>query len=96
MKSILDQATYFSKIVTDKNGLIYVYTSNVGLVNGQEIDIFSPEGKYLYKSKITLPQGNTIKANGLVFKGDFLYMVVEDSEGDLSLRKYSCKLPISK
>ncbi len=93
IKSIPDHCTYFSQITSDKNQMIYVYTSDVALENGQNIDIFSPEGYYLYKSAILLPKGNTIRANGLIFKGDYLYMAVEDDEGEISIRKYSCILP---
>jgi hypothetical protein len=64
--------------------------------NVQNFDIFSPKGKFLYQAKITLPEGHRIRANGVQIKGDFIYIVVENEDGDLSLRKYSCDLPALK
>jgi hypothetical protein len=93
IKSIPDESTYFSRVEAGNNGLIYVYVSDAVRENGQEIDIFSSTGKYLYHADIAFPGAARILANGVVFKGDFLYLVVEKDSGDLSFQKYSIKTP---
>jgi hypothetical protein len=93
IKSIPDQSTYFSRVEAGNNGLIYVYVSDAVRENGQEIDIFSSTGKYLYHADIAFPKAARILANGVVFKGDFLYLVIEQDSGELSFRKYRIKNP---
>ncbi|UCH96386.1 MAG: 6-bladed beta-propeller [Candidatus Aminicenantes bacterium] len=93
IKSIPDESTYFSRVEAGNNGLIYVYVSDPVRENGQEIDIFSSTGKYLYHANIAFPAVERIVANGVVFKGDFLYLVLEQDSGDLSFQKYSIKNP---
>jgi hypothetical protein len=94
MKGISDYSTYFFKIEPGHNNLIYVYVSDVVRENGQEIDIFSSAGKYLYHADIVLPGSHRILANGVVFKDVFLYVVLEEQDsGELSLHKYSIKPP---
>lgn len=88
-----DESTYFYHIEPAANGLIYVYVSDTMWENGQEIDIFSPAGKYLYHGDIYFPDVSRFVADGIVMKGDFVYGVAEDEEGDISLRKYSIQNP---
>jgi hypothetical protein len=93
IKSFPDESTYFSQVEAGNNGLIYVYVSDAVRENGQEIDIFSSTGKYLYHAAIAFPGAARILANGVVFKGDFLYLVIEQESGDLSFQKYRIKTP---
>ena len=93
IKSFPDESTYFSQLEPGHDGLIYVYTSDAVRENGQEIDIFSSSGQYLYHAEIALPAADRIVANGVVFKGDFLYLVVEEASGELSFRKYGIQNP---
>ena len=93
IKSFPDESTYFSQVEAGNNGLIYVYVSDAVRENGQEIDIFSSTGKYLYHVAIAFPGAARILANGVVFKGDFLYLVIEQESGDLSFQKYRIKTP---
>ncbi len=87
MKSIPDYATYFSGLMVDDKGYIYVFIPDPGKQNSQEIDIFSPEGTYLYHSEIMFPGGSGI-SRGPVLKGDHLYITLEDEAGTLQLVKY--------
>lgn len=93
IKSMPDESTNFCQVEAGNNGLIYVYVSDAVRENGQEIDIFSSTGKYLYHADIAFPGAARILANGVVFKGDFLYLVLEQDSGDLSFQKYSIKTP---
>lgn len=86
---IPDYSTYFSRISAGPGGLIYVYISDAMRLNGQEIDIFSPTGKYLYHADIDFPEVTRFIANGLVLKDDSLYVAVEEESGDFTFRKYS-------
>jgi 6-bladed beta-propeller len=93
MKAIPDDATYFFRIDVDDTGLIYVYPTNPeGNPWTREVDIFSPEGKYLYHSIITFPEAYAIKSP-LVIKGDYLHVFLEDKQGEGSLVKYKIDKP---
>jgi len=90
MASIPDHATYFRQIMVDEKGYIYVFVSDIGNRNRQEIDIFSPKGEYLYHSMVSFPEGYSMQT-GLVIKRGYLYTVLEDEEGDIQLVKYWIK-----
>ncbi len=92
VKGMPDIATYFSRIFVGKNGLIYVFVADLENQNGQEIDIFSPEGKYLYHGEIKVEEGSKITSQ-IAFYDSFIYMFVEDEEGESSLIKYKADLP---
>jgi outer membrane protein assembly factor BamB len=90
-KNMPDISTFFSRIITDHFGKIYVFISDLENKSGQEIDIFSPNGKYLYHSNINI-ENCSIKS-GIVFKKGFLYLFGEDDDGEGSLMKFRIKFP---
>jgi hypothetical protein len=90
MASIPDYATYFRELMVDEKGNIYVFVSDLGNRNSQEIDIFSPKGEYLYHSVVSFPEGYNMQS-GPVIKGGYLYTVLEDEEGETQLVKYQIK-----
>ncbi|MCP4152745.1 MAG: hypothetical protein GY757_33740, partial [bacterium] len=90
--SLSDNCTYFNHLHVDEKEMIYVFVSDVANKKTREIDIFSPGGKYLYKSSVTVPEGFVIAGN-LVFHGGYLYIVQEDDEGERELVKYKIKTP---
>ena len=93
IKGMPDYCTYFSAVTIEENGLIYVYLNDVTNETGQEIDIFSPEGKYLYHATIILPDGLK-PVSPMVIKREYLYIFAEDDEGDRKLVKYKITKPI--
>lgn len=93
MKTIPNEMTYFKRIQIDESGLIYVYLTDMTNKTGQELDIFSPDGKYLYHADLQLPEG--LKRIGrIVFKGNYIYAFVEDEEGERKLVKYKIEKPV--
>jgi len=92
VKGMPDQAVYFSRIFAGKNGLIYVFVADLENEDGQEVDIFSPEGKYLYHGEFQVEEGARITSQ-IAFQGDHIFMFVEDEEGESSLIKYKADLP---
>ncbi len=93
MKSIPGEATYYFRIDVDDNGMIYVYQTTPGAKKWtMEIDLFSPAGKYLYRSKIAFPEGYSIKSP-LQIQGDYLYVSLEDQDGEVALVKYQIDKP---
>lgn len=93
MKAIPDEATYFFRLDVDDTGLIYVYLTNPGANPWErEMDIFSPAGKYLYHSRITFPEGYSIKSP-LEIQGNYLHVFLENQEGEGSLVKYEIDKP---
>jgi hypothetical protein len=92
IEKIPEHFTYFAKIAVDEKGLIYVFEAEVSKEHGQGVDIFSPEGKYLYHGNIKLPAGLE-KIRPFVLKQTHIYTFVEDEEGEGKLVKYKIKKP---
>jgi len=95
VKTFPDEITYFYKI-EEVSGLIFVYVPDplhafAGHQNPKQIDIFSPGGKYLYRAHLNIEE-NWRPVSTFINKG-FLYVTLEDEEGDLKLAKYQISLP---
>ena len=72
--------------------LIYVFKSYHNRKNIQQIDIFSPDGKYLYRGFIKVSEDFKI-TSGPVIENSYLYMALEDEDGEITLNKYDVILP---
>jgi len=94
VKNMPDYCTYFKQIVIDKNGLITIHLTDVANKTVQEIDIFSPAGKYLYHSDIQLPEGFK-RVTPLFIKGNSLIVFVEDEDGEQKLVKFQIETPVN-
>jgi len=90
-KKIPNQETYYS-LIEEHNRLIYVYVSKFFRKNTQQIDIFSPGGKYLYKGIIKVESEYSIGMMPVIDNG-YVYLVLEDEEGEITLNKYEITLP---
>lgn len=90
-KTLPDEETYFANIVS-QNGLLYFYRSHFVPGRHQQIDIFSAEGKYLYRGFVKVEEGLDIAA-GPTIQNNCIYMVLEDREGEITLNKYNTVLP---
>lgn len=90
-KTLPDKETLFANIIS-QDGKLYVYRSHFTPVGHQQIDIFSPEGKYLYRGIVNVEKGMIIKA-GPTFKDGYIYLSTEDEEGEIYVVKYKTKLP---
>ncbi|MCP4219854.1 MAG: 6-bladed beta-propeller, partial [bacterium] len=90
-KAMPGEVTYFSTLAVHNN-LIYVHMSHYDRKNIQRIDIFSPDGVYLYRASITLPKDQQMAIRP-VLKNGFLYVVQEDEDGEITLNKYKITLP---
>jgi hypothetical protein len=91
IQNIADEATYFDAMHIH-HGLIYVFISDPGMDNEAQIDIFSPEGKYLYRSFIKIEKEYTIN-HPILIKGKELYLILADDEGRFKIAKYKIELP---
>jgi hypothetical protein len=95
-KSVPDEATYFNRIDI-VNRLIYVFEPYVEYTTPQqEVDIFSLDGKYLYRGVIRVGSDLNIvfsEFKNLIIKNNRLYVVVEDKEGIRKLAQYKVVLP---
>jgi hypothetical protein len=95
-KSLPDEATYFNRIDI-VNRLIYVFEPYLeNTTPQQEIDIFSLDGKYLYRGIIRIGSDLNIvfsEFKNLVIKNNHLYVVVEGKDGARKAAKYKVVLP---
>lgn len=92
-----DELMHFCRILIDE-GLVYVLAMNLGpYSDSQAMDIFSLEGKYLYRALFKPDNGSKIYFpmvfNNIEIKKGHLYAVLEDSEGEISIVKYKISLP---
>jgi 6-bladed beta-propeller len=97
--SLPDEVTCFHRIDVH-NKLIYVFVPEIDLDNKilriKQIDIFSPEGKYLYKAHLKFGKNRVHLSSPLqniVIKGDFLYAVLQDEKDNVLVAKYKTSLP---
>jgi len=61
-----------------------------------QIDIFSPEGKYLYKARLNFGKDRThlfSPLRNIVIKSGFLYAVLQDEEDNVLVGKFRVSLP---
>jgi hypothetical protein len=72
--------------------LITIHLTDVANKTVQEIDIFSPAGKYLFHSDIQLPEGFK-RVTPLFIKGNSLIVFVEDEDGEQKLVKFQIETP---
>jgi hypothetical protein len=95
METTPDEVTSFTRIESHR-GLIYVFEPEVNRRNFQAIDIFSPEGRYLYRSKVTVDEGLTMmpqqSANPLL-TDDHLCVALMDKDSNVRITKYKINLP---
>ncbi|MFC1725100.1 hypothetical protein ACFL4T_05700 [candidate division KSB1 bacterium] len=91
-----DKLSHFFKILVN-NGLIYVIAVDEvsQKLNKLHIDIFSPEGKYLYRSLIDFGDKLFFKnPENIVFQGKYLYAILYSSDSEKkSLEKFKISLP---
>jgi hypothetical protein len=100
MKKLIDshphELTYFSYIEIH-DPFVYVFLTVFDPPYQQEIDIFSLDGKYQYRSCIRFDKNLSISSpdfsNGVIIKKDYLYVVLEDEEGDIKIVKYKITVP---
>lgn len=90
-KTMPNEMTHFVALRVH-NGLLYAFTSYYVRQNGQRIDIFSLEGKYLYRAFIRVPEDLVIERLPYIGK-EHVYMVLQNEEGDQSVAKYKINLP---
>ena len=87
-----DRVTCFYRIFVNKDGLIYIFVSDLKRTNSYELDIFSHSGKYIYHSLINIPKEFSNIRN-LVFKNNNLYCTAEDENREIKLIKFTITSP---
>ena len=95
MKNIPNRTTFFSKIECT-GGFLFVFVPDPlyqlsGFKNPPRIDIFSPEGRYLYSSSIELP--GDFKPLIVTIKKNFMIAILIDSDGEQQLARFRITLP---
>jgi len=89
-----DFSDCISRILTDPRGNLYLLIGDEENETTQEVDIFSPGGRYLYRGEWILPEGLAIDSpQSLELKGNFLYAFARNPDGDGCIVKASICLP---
>lgn len=87
---------HFDKIQIEDE-LVLVYSIYFGdYRDEQQIDIFSPQGKYLYRTIFRPEKGEQIHSNyryKTIIKNGFLYAALQDQDGEMKVIKYKISLP---
>ena len=96
LQRILDglppKASFYQDLAIDNRGLIYVFLANPTGGPIQGIDIFSPEGTYLYSSQLRVEEGSSIQAIYLL--DNLLVIAVEEEDGTVKVARYSVQIPV--
>jgi hypothetical protein len=97
--SFPDALTSFHRIEIH-GGLVYVFVPELDLEASRgkirQIDIFSPEGNYLYRAEIELGKGLTqlfSPLDNLIIQGNFMYSVCETADDTVVIVKFRVALP---
>jgi hypothetical protein len=97
--SMPDKVTSFHRIEVH-NKLIFVFVPEIDLENKilriRQIDIFSPEGKYIYKAHLNFGKNRVHLSSpfkNIAIKSDFLYAVLQDEDDNVLVAKYKISLP---
>jgi hypothetical protein len=97
--SMPDEVTCFYRIDVHDT-LIFVFVPEMDLENKtlrtRQIDIFSPEGKYIYKARLDFGKNRAhlfSPLQNMVIKSGFLYAVLMDEEDNVLAAKYKISLP---
>jgi len=98
-KSFSNKLTYFHKIEIH-DGLVYVFVPELDLDQGTpriaQIDIFSPEGRYLYRAHLNFGNGLTplfSPLSNVAFRNGHLYAVCARADDTVVIVKYVAHLP---
>ncbi|MBN1271932.1 MAG: hypothetical protein JXB26_06635 [Candidatus Aminicenantes bacterium] len=95
VEQLPDKMTYFSKI-TIIDGLIYVYAVDTIERNQtkQKIDIFSSDGRYLFRGVLTFEKNQKFSSpSNLVLCKKYLYVIHTTQDGRQKLAKYRITHP---
>ena len=91
-----NETTFFCRIETHR-GLLYVFVPDIARRNRQQIDIFSPEGEYLYRGNLAINDDLTMmepQVYNPYVKDEFLYVSVMDENDNVKIIKYQISLPV--
>ena len=92
-----DLSEFITRIMVDDKGLIYTLVGDDENEVSQEVDIFSPDGRYLYHGELRLPGGLRFDSpRNLEIRTGFLYAFARDDDGEGSIIKCRIALPPSK
>jgi hypothetical protein len=97
--SFPNEISFFHRIEVH-GGLVYVFVPDVDLESKmaklKQIDIFSPEGEYLYRAHITFEKDRHplfSPLNNLIIQNGYLYAVLMDEKDSVLIAKYKIALP---
>ena len=97
--SLPGSLTHFHRIESH-NGFVFVFVPELDFEVSRgrigQIDIFSPDGTYLYRAKIELEKGLKplfSPLENLVFQGNFMYSASEMEDDTVVIVKYRIDLP---
>ena len=96
--SVPDEVSSFYRIEVH-NKLIFVFIPGIDknkILRIKQIDMFSPEGKYLYKAYLKFEKNRihlSSPLQNIVIKDDFIYAVLQDMDDNVLVTKYKISLP---
>jgi len=99
VEGLPDEVTCFHRIEVH-NKFVFVFVTDIDLDNQmlqtRRIDIFSPEGKYLYKARLDFGKDRVhlfSPLQNMVIKNGSLYAVLQDEKDNVLVAKYKISLP---
>ena len=98
--SLPNEISHFYRVEVH-GGLVYVFVPDIDAESKKaklkQIDIFSPEGEYLYRAQVRFEEGRRplfSPLDNLVIRNGHLYAVLMDDEDNVHIAKYAIALPV--
>ncbi len=90
-KKLPNEETYYTDIQSI-NDQIWVFVTNWIRTNSRQIDIFSPEGEYLYRRFIKIDKEESIFSKPVI-NGNSVFLVIQNEDDEFRVAKYAIDLP---
>lgn len=86
-KGLPDKGPFFNQVIIDDQGLILVMLPEYQDDFRRQLDLFSPDGRYLYRGIIEMPKQMPFN-NAWSLRGDCLVMFTEGPDDEGTLKKF--------
>ena len=93
VRCIPKHGPYFTDLFIHDSGLVFVMLPEYDSKSPRRFDVFSPEGKYLYRGIMEMPDGMGFNTHSFAISGNTLVMFTAAPDEEFALRKFSIQIP---
>ena len=93
VRCIPEHGPCFNDIFIHDSGLIFVMLPEYESKSTRRFDVFSLDGKYLYRGIMEMPDGMGFNTHSFAFSGNTLVMFTAAPDEEFALRKFTIQIP---